>query len=307
MVTGSINGSVSLWNVEDSCSFITVLPPAPFNMSATNNVGNQYSEESKRIKQLAFLGESSLLLVVYENRGAAIYNLLTTQCEAVIDLKIVRAAVDPTSCHWAALIAVQKNASKLSNSSQNSVIGMENSDCLETSVDYAVAIFNGLHESPFDSWRIKRDGADAEIIFLPPTTQNYSKLCRMGTTNSSPLLVVSGGREYRIVTDGIQPTDEESNTSNNTAQQALGGLAGVSKRIETSTKQNSFKDIFGNDPKHENEGSIPMDYGEDEILTSGNAPWKDLFSAPSHALPPMSVLCPKFLELVVSDTKHEKN
>ena len=297
LAIGSAPGTITLWNVEDSCTFIGVLPPAPFHHEGTTEGGVDATQTHRRrnsmlhrqadcIRQLEFLGDSAMLLSIYEHGGAALYNLLTMECEWAKSLGAISAAVDSMSAHWAVIVSGESAA---------------NVGAMDQEV-HAVIVFSGAGESPVAAWKIKRHGSDASIAFLPSSVPEYVTLCSTGIPDCSPLMVVSGEREFEIVKcKSIEDVRGQK-----------GGLLGIADGASGSRRHNGLENASGFDAMfggvHRTPGGQVM---EEDGLTGmvnglsigGNPSWKELLDAPSHALPPISTLCPTFLRLMVGGSE----
>ena len=115
-------------------------------------------------------------------------------------------------------------------------------------------------------------------------------------------------REYSLA--GAGPAGEGQEASSATAQQQLQQKE-RHQHLEQllKSRDQGFAAAFG---ESASTGKHPLRPGEagldgpDSVLephSKGRPSWQSLFDSPSHVLPPLSQLCPAFLELTLTDAQ----
>lgn len=294
-VSGDQNqsGGVSLWDTE-SCSLLGALPLAFTSISRTKG-------SSRAIKDYLFFIKDSPHLVLVCSLGIVVYNVISLDVEWTAEISgISCVAVDESSPHWA--IVLDKTSS-------------ENSKSTSFDKDYvgSILLFSGAQKKPKAAWLVRRlhssvqksvtlnpasflneaiesysvdHGCRTEIAFIPETTNAYSHAAACSIPGCSPLMVFTADREYSIaVSPTVSKTDLKKIISSSTKEP----LGTRERRIS------GFEAMFGTSAHHRpDDNPEPMD-----IAPSSRNAWKAVLDAPSHALPPMAILCPSFLELLL--------
>lgn len=281
LAVGSVFGTISLWNAVET-SLLGVLP-LPYKPQLDGMAA---------IQQLAFIAKTPLLIARLSG-GLAVYNLLTMRCEWSAEMGgVVSVTTDPSSPHWAAVLAsVNKHH------------------------DQGIVVFKGVSSmmKPVAAFRVKTqmkgDKASSPpttcccTSFIPPHTSLYTAAMDAGGTlpGASPLVVLTSQRTYAVVVD----RDDDNGNSTSTGNGHIGGASRLPQsRLQKDPKGalgvGGYEAIFGASPQAKTkEGGGDVAAAAAAVATT---PWSSLFDVPSHALPPMGTLCPAFLELMISSS-----
>ena len=272
LALGSVYGGISLWDATQT-ALLGVLPPA---VQRPVEDGNGVLS-ALPVRQLFFLSDSPFLVAALVG-GLAVYNLLTMRCEWAVEVDVGGLAADPSSLHWAALLSNTASNSKSTTSAEK---------------DRGLVVFQGASEVPVGAWRVHRAGGPEgiSVAFVPRGTPLYAAAEETGVTlpGCSPLVVLTTNREYAVAwTERRRKEKPLSSGEARTISTALG-----------SENPSAFEAMYGKSARAEVQ---EQDVGRATLAAdvgSGKPSWAALFDAPSHALPPMTTLCPAFLELVV--------
>lgn len=274
LALGSVYGGISLWDATQT-ALIGVLPPA-VQRPIESGVG------ALPVRQLFFLSDSPFLIASLVG-GLALYNLLTMRCEWATEVEVGAIAVDPSSLHWAAL---------LSDTASNSKSTAHVKGTTAPERDRGLVVFQGANEVPVGAWRVQRAGGPEgiSVAFVPRGTPLYVAAEDTGVTlpGCSPLVVLTTNREYAVAWTQKSKKVPSSGEAR-TVSTALG-----------SGKLSAFEAMYGKSARAEVQEQ--EEGGATQLVSDigrGKPNWSALFDAPSHALPPMTTLCPAFLELVV--------
>jgi hypothetical protein len=303
LALGSVTGGISLWDATQT-ALLGVLPPAMNSSTAGVPLGAAW------IKKLVFLNKSPMLVACLHG-GLAVYNLLTMRCEWAVQITNGVGAVvaDPISSHWAVVLAAPSSTSTSNKTSRTNI-----SNAVKQQ-QQGVVLFNGGEEVPVGAWRVNRAGqsqsqrvvnhvAGTALAFVPVSTPLHAATVGAGV-NTSPLVVLTGDREYSIAAQ-ITTTGPSSSSSAISNQKGLSGINNKDAAVS------GFEALYGHSAKvavEQNKNKNNGD-GDDSSGAAGVrvSQWGALFDAPSHALPPMGTLCPAFLEFMITGggTSEEK-
>jgi hypothetical protein len=272
---------VSLWWTS-SCSFAGELPAGLPKLSHVSRVPH--------IDRLFFLPESPFLVLV-SSSGIVVYNVISLSvvwCASLED--ILDVAVDPSSQHWAIVVAKQKVKGPPADQNHDSGI---------------ILLFNGSNERPSAGWVVRRQHSSLEkppavnpatksshqtklsssgrieIAFVPTGMKAYKEGRKVSISGCSPLIVFSQDREFSLARHpGMDDIQSFSDVD----------LSNLDEQVTYEEHSSGFMNVFGQDSRYK-QTSKP------NATVAGSAKVTGLFdAAPSHALPPMSTLCKSFLE-----------
>ncbi|GJP64805.1 hypothetical protein CLOP_g21751 [Closterium sp. NIES-67] len=164
----------------------------------------------------------------------------------------------------------------------------------------AVLVFEGGESPvPVAAWEMN-DVTGATVAFMPPASSPAAS-SRGGAMQWS-IVVVSGGREYAVL------NGEESTAAPDAADLdgvRLNGAAGLADAEAIS----AFESIYGAattaaaaaaGAMSEQPGSAAGDEREEGVMEAvGGRPWGNLLSAPSHVLPSLERVYPRFMQAML--------
>ncbi|KAG7669082.1 hypothetical protein Ndes2526B_g00805 [Nannochloris sp. 'desiccata'] len=310
LALGSVTGGISLWDATQT-ALLGVLPPA---LNSTT-VGVPLGAAST--KKLVFLNKSPLLVACLHG-GLAVYNLLTMRCEWSVQINAGVGAVvaDPVSSHWAVVLATP---------STNGTGKASTSKPHQKTQQQGVVLFNGGDEIPVGAWRVNRAGqsqvpassvAGTALAFVPsgtplhaatvdPSSEGNVRTNGVSTRGESPLIVLTGDREYSIATRATGTTGASTNAGG--SKGGVNGLADTGNGTR-SAAVSGFEAMYGHSAK------VGVENNKDKNTAGATAEagsvnlsqWGALFDAPSHALPSMGTLCPAFLEFMITGGGEKK-
>lgn len=116
----------------------------------------------------------------------------------------------------------------------------------------------------------------------------------------SPLLVISQDRQYAQAGTAVQPEAMSAATPDlyrRADSFAAARGAGTAVPAQTPAPVSGLEAMYGTQQAQQAQQQKPAG-GPAGAGRMGQ--WAGLFDSPSHVLPPLSALCPAFLELVVS-------
>jgi len=307
LALGDVAGGISLWNSTQT-ALLGTLPPALSSPSASSltrgssDGGSGSGVDKIRVRQLVFLFRSPLLVAVF-SRGIAVYNILTLRCEWAAEIDVEGVTADPASLHWAAILG-RVSSTEIQETQQTH----------HERTEQGIIVFKGAEEVPVAAWRVRRAARGrggiannrrcakgTSLLFATPGSPLHAAAAGVTVPGASPLLVITGQREYAVAvqqgSSGLLSPEEQKG---NSAAAAAAAILGRRDTFLPST----FGSVYGKSSRTEpldgnNNSGNAQEAGELHNEVGERPAWASLFDAPSHALPPMGMLCPAFLELVV--------
>lgn len=269
---GSAHGSITLWDAKEMAVLAT-LPPVFIGQPVPPGM------RGLAVRQLMFVNNSPFLVARFPC-GVAVYNILTLRCEWGEVLEIGRIAKDRSSQHWAGMIAIKdrKNDTKQNKKKEN----------------YALVLFKGDNRHPVAAWNVSSSGmlGSCEVAFVLPGTQLFFDIAGRTSLKYSPIAMMNSVREYAIV------HHTAGSGSLHSGKQTI-----LLEQLQSTKPSSAFEALYGTAARTENNKNTGIDGNrrlvEKVMAGSESNAWAKLFDAPSHALPPIGILCPAFLELVV--------
>ncbi|KAK9818780.1 hypothetical protein WJX74_006596 [Apatococcus lobatus] len=174
-----------------------------------------------------------------------------------------------------------------------------------------VVVVVGAHSpEPIQTWALQRAPA-AALLFAPPASSLNTVASLSAPSTCSPLLIMTMDREFSLAGAGTSAEGLEASSAN--AQQQLQQRE-RQQHLEQllRSKDQGFNAAFGDTTSTSRPFLDPAESGSrgpDSVLeahSKGTHKWQSLFDSPSHVLPPLSQLCPAFLELALTDSHHER-
>lgn len=276
---GSAHGSITLWDTKEMVILAT-LPPFFVGQPIAQGINGL------AVRQLVFLSNSPFLVARFPC-GVAVYNSLTLWCEWGEVLEVGRITRDRFTQHWAAVIAVKerKNDPRQNKRKEN----------------HAVVLFKGDNRHPLAAWKVSSGEVlgSCDIAFVLPGTQLFLNTAGKASLRYSPLAFMTPVREYAIV-------------HHTAANGSLNLNKGTDlKELHPTKPSSAFEALYGTAARVKNTNNLGTGDGDNQHIDGKAAAgketnaWAKLFDAPSHALPPMGILCPAFLEMVVMGSEKE--
>eukprot|EP00884_Botryococcus_braunii_P009590 jgi/Botrbrau1/18632/Bobra.0367s0068.1 len=167
-----------------------------------------------------------------------------------------------------------------------------------------VLLFEASSPVPVGAWALPR-GRASSVLFAPQGTRLAASSV---PGRPSALLVLTEEREFTVLNTvptrlGESPSGEASQDAGALPQgaTAYNALFGPATAVQAGGKEDDSDD-------EEDERGGAGRAGKPRVLeglnvgSGGAGPpvWRDLMDAPAHALPPLSVLCPAFLDLLLT-------
>ncbi|KAK2080643.1 hypothetical protein QBZ16_000497 [Prototheca wickerhamii] len=243
---------ITLWDAA-APSLLGVLPP----VAGLQAPDGQFPGQAPAITHLVSVAGTSLLVAAFAGgAGIAVYCLLRQRALWAAALPVEDLAADRDSDHWA--VALHPTRTQPA----------------------AVLLFSGASRAPAQSWTLaKRHPPQLvhvpnQLLFLESAASTDTGVGAAGGA-ASPLLLITGDREYAFLT---KPTGPPS------------GTALLEK--ETEELPRGLGALFGDAAQAPTKPAAPS-----VPLVSSTKPWASLLDAPSHVLPSLDALCPAFLKL----------
>ena len=243
---------ITLWDAA-APSLLGVLPP----VAGLQAPDGQFPGQAPAITHLVSVAGTSLLVAAFAGgAGIAVYCLLHQRALWAAALPVEDLAADRDSDHWA--VALHPTRTQPA----------------------AVLLFAGASRAPARSWTLaKRHPPQLvhvpnQLLFLESAASTDTGVGAAGGA-ASPLLLITGDREYAFLT---KPTGPPS------------GTAPLEK--ETEELPRGLGALFGDGAQAPTKPAVPS-----VPLVSSTKPWASLLDAPSHVLPSLDALCPAFLKL----------
>ncbi len=271
---------VTLWD-PDSCRLAAVLPLAP-----------EHSALGLPIARLAFVPASPFLVACSEG-FVVVWNLLTASLQWALDVPVASLAVDPVHASFAIAVPVPaerppKATAAGSDKSAASASAVDSEDKASTSQQAAQHVSHVLvfdPRSPTPRYRSTCPGTLAPtLLYVTPGMPQHAQASRGLPALVSPILVLTEERSYAY----LDAADQDSMPRQ-----------GAPKKAAEAASASAYEAAFGPLPAPDQVASA-MDVDDTDALSSAPR-WKQLFDAPSHALPPPTVLAQSFLRLVTTE------
>ena len=147
----------------------------------------------------------------------------------------------------------------------------------------AVLLFDAASAAPRAAWALPRARASA-LLFAQPGTPLASAAPAPAPGGVCPLLILTADRRFTIARPAGAPAEAA-------AAPAPGAQTGLAQDAV------GYEAAFGKAQRATQAAAPEAAAAEAAAEAAGS--WQSLFDAPSHVLPPLSVLCPAFLELMV--------
>lgn len=262
------SGAVALWDVSQ-LSLVSLLPLPPPSPGG-----------AKGLAALAFLPHSQALVAASPDR-LLLLDVLTLGVRWAATLPVSALAVDPRSDHWAACVAAPGSTASSSKAGSG-----------ET---HAVVLFEGCSRRPKRAWTLHAAAGWApplQLLFVPPPAGGSSSSGSVGSKKCSPLLVLSPSREYILLGLDAETTPAAATAAAGSTEQAATAAAaeaslGFAARhgLDTSMLQVPA-------PRAASAKGIAV-----ATAAAGQGSARPFFfsDTPSHMLPPLQELAPKFL------------
>lgn len=159
----------------------------------------------------------------------------------------------------------------------------------------AVLLFDAASAAPTAAWALPDARASALLFALPGTPLAAAG---GGGAATSQLLILTHDRRFVVARPpGVASALTAAEVAASTAATAASGTAVA----ESTAGAVGYEAAFGRLQDARKAGG-PADRetaAAAEAAAAAAGSWQSLFDAPSHVLPPLSVLCPAFLELMI--------
>jgi NET1-associated nuclear protein 1 (U3 small nucleolar RNA-associated protein 17) len=255
-------------------------------------------------RQLLFLADAPLLVAVGAG-WVAVHDLLTLRCAWAAAAPAGHAAADPASPHWALVLeeaedgaaarAAAARAAKAAGGKAGGAgaggkpggkDGEQAAGAGAPLAEQGVLAFRGAVPAPGAAWRRRRARPGPALLFAPPGAPLAAAAAAAALPGASPLLVLTADREYAVAAAPGAPAA------------ALAAPAAATRGRRDTFAPAAFEALCVGAAA--DAGAAKRGGAAAAVAEAGARPrWAALFDAPSHALPPLSELCPAFLEVVL--------
>ncbi|KAK9827341.1 hypothetical protein WJX81_007552 [Elliptochloris bilobata] len=153
----------------------------------------------------------------------------------------------------------------------------------------AVLLFDAASAAPKAAWALPGARASA-LLFAPPGTPLASAGSGLGPAGASALLILTADRRFTLARVPGAPAEAAAPAAGieSAREQGVLGYEAAFGKAQGGGKAGGGADA---------EAAALAATSEAAAAAAGS--WQSLFDAPSHVLPPLSVLCPAFLEVMV--------
>ena len=246
-------------------------------------------EPENPIKAVAFSADEPLFAAC-DGTTLVFWNLQTLQPWRVYSAPCVDLFAHPSVAMFVAVFAPQR--------SSEDVEGVENAA--------VVVRFTGRDATPASAYAC-RDGAPEAVIF-PPGDRSDRAAAATSLESSTPMLVIT--RDRQIIRVGAE-TNREARVRDDmdidlklATKTFPGGVAVVGAPANPQLKEylaDTEASVRALNLSTEDDDDVPA---HERVIGGalqgvGKMPWGALFDSPSHELPPLTTLCPRFMDAML--------
>ena len=273
-ILATAGSEIVLWDPKTNAKLATLSMP---------KTSSTASETTSTITSVAFIAGEPLFAVA-NGRSLVVWNLQTLQPTRVYSMPCVALYAHPTLPTFAAVFSYADDDER--SAAKSILVRFVGSDVVSAGA-YACA-----------------DGAPEAVLFVPGDRTSE----RANAPESTPMLVIT--RDRQIIRAGAE-TNREARARDDmdvepvsVAKRFPGGAVVSAGKVDPALKEflastrNGVKALSLN----EDEGDVP---DRERIIGSGPSsagkmPWGTLFDSPSHELPTLTTLCPRFMDAMLA-------
>lgn len=274
-ILATAGSEIVLWDPKTNAKLATLSMPKTSDSSSAS--------ASSTVTSVAFIAGEPLFAAA-DGRSLVVWNLQTLQPTRVYSMPCVALYAHPTLPTFAAAFSYADDDE--SSTAKSILVRFVGRDVVSAGA-YACA-----------------DGAPETVLFVPGDRASE----RANAPESTPMLVIT--RDRQIMRAGAE-TNREARARDDmdvdpvaVAKRFPGGAVVVPGKVDPALKEflastrNGVKALSLN----EDEGDVP---DRERIIGSGptsagKMPWGTLFDSPSHELPTLTTLCPRFMDAMLA-------